>query len=652
MLRFRFIFFLLFPLLGFSQNFNKDSFVIEFNKADLKQKVHMAFELKTEDLAAVYPLIKDSLVQLKQKVYYNTNSNEAKFYFDIIDARIEANKMEHHKAIFVLENSLRFHAQGLQDSLTVLNILSPAYIKLRNYNKAFEIQEIFERIKHRFPHDFKKNYSPKKSYIYMQLGMPAESTRELRKEFNEKPADSKKDTTVLGNFYNDMGVHFNRANKLDSAMHYFKKAKVLIDAKMRDDKNRTYFDFFSGLIEGNMASILAKQHNYADAIPPLKKDIYYSLKQGNLLSAANSYNLIAECYLELKKFDVARKYIDSCKPLITKIEELAPTLSNILVEAKYYKYTGNLAKASENYDKYIRFKDSIQKVDNESKLINQQISFDLYQKENLLVQKEKIIQQNNLLYEHEKTRRSYLLLSVVILAFVITFLIINNQMNKRRQAELFIKNKHIVQQKTAIENALKEKEFLIKEIHHRVKNNLQIISSMLSLQSDVIESKEAKEILQESRLRINSMSLIHQMLYNKSNMTNISISEYLKALLMQIEKSYAVSTCRITTTLNCDNVSIDLDTAIPLGLIVNELVTNSFKHAFKNSPEGNVIVEFKKSDSQYTLVVQDNGSGFDVKNHNTGSLGMELIHMLAEQLNGTITFTNSNGTRAEIKLKA
>lgn len=652
MLRFRLIFFLLFPFIGFSQNFNKDSFVIEFNKADLKQKVHMAFKLKAEDLAAVYPLIKDSLVQLKQKVYYNTNSNEAKFYFDIIDARIEANKMEHHKAIFVLENSLRFHAQGLQDSLTVLNILSPAYIKLRNYNKAFEIQEIFERIKHRFPEDFKKNYSPKKSYIYMQLGMPAESTRELRKEFNEKPADSKKDTTVLGNFYNDMGVHFNRANKLDSAMYYFKKAKVLIDAKMRDDKNRTFFDFFSGLIEGNMASILAKQHNYADAIPPLKKDIYYSLKQGNLLSAANSYNLIAECFLEIKKFDVARKYIDSCKPLIAKIEELNPTLSNILVEAKYYKYTGNLAKASENYDRYIRFKDSIQKVDNESKLINQQISFDLHQKENLLIQKEKIIQQNNLLYEHEKTRKSYLLLSVVVLAFIITFLIINNQMNKRRQGELFIKNKHIIQQKTAIENALKEKEFLIKEIHHRVKNNLQIISSMLSLQSDVIESKAAKEVLQESRLRINSMSLIHQMLYNKSNMTDISISEYLKALLSQIEKSYTLNNCKITTQLNCDNVSIDLDTAIPLGLIVNELVTNSLKHAFKNSSEGTITVEFKKSESNFTLIVQDNGSGFDVKNHNSGSLGMELIHLLVEQLNGAITFTNNNGTRAEITLKA
>ncbi len=645
---------LFFPFLVFSQAYTKNSFLKSFNQADIKQRVILTSKLSSEQLEEVYPAIKDTLVTIKQKVYYKTVSNEAKFLFDVIDARVETNNHQYHKAIFVLENGLRFHAQNLDDSLTVLKMLSPSYMKLRNYNKAFEIQEILERLKPRMPADQRAAFVTNKSSIYLQLGLYTESVRELRKEFFQKPEASQKDTTVIGNFYNDMGVHFNRANSLDSAVFYFNKAKSYVDAKGKYDTNKTYYDFFSGLIDGNIASALAKRKKYREAIPPLKKDIYYSLKAKNLLSASNSYNLIAECYLEIKEYKLARKYIDSCKPLIAEIEELSPTLSNMLVEAKYYKYTGNLNKAAEFYDRYIHYKDSITKTDNENKLINQQVSFELYQKEGLLTEKEKIIQKNKLLSEHQKTQRSYLLLGIVVLGFVILLLVINTQMNKRRQAELFIKNKHILQQKTAIENALKEKEFLIKEIHHRVKNNLQIISSMLNLQAETIDNAAAKEVLQESRLRINSMALIHQLLYSKNNMLNVSISDYLSTLLLQIEKSYSSVSSTIVTSLKCDTINIDLDTAIPLGLIVNELVTNSYKHAFKNSDSGTISVVFSKNESTntYTLSVRDNGKGFDATKLKTHSLGMELIQMLAEQLNSKMVFTNDNGTQAEIHFSA
>jgi two-component sensor histidine kinase len=175
---------------------------------------------------------------------------------------------------------------------------------------------------------------------------------------------------------------------------------------------------------------------------------------------------------------------------------------------------------------------------------------------------------------------------------------------------------------------------------------------MLSLQSDVIDNSAAKEALQESRLRINSMSLIHQMLYNKSNMSSINLSEYLAVLLSQIEKSYTPVTCNISAILKCDAITIDLDTAIPLGLIVNELVTNAYKHAFKNANEGTIEVVFNKTEENYHLIVKDNGSGFDAQNAKNQSLGMELIQMLAEQLNGSLKFTNHTGTKAEITFKA
>jgi two-component sensor histidine kinase len=641
---------LLFTFLGFSQTFDKDAFLKSFAKADIKQKIILTSKLRMEQLEAVYPDIKDTLIAVKQKVYNKTSSNEAKFLIDVIDARVETNDHQYHKAIFILENGLRFHAQNLNDSLSVFAMLGPSYMKLRNYNKAFEIQEILERLRPRMNDEERAKFVTNKSYIYLQLGLYSESVRELRREFYQKTEKQRQDTNTIGNFYNDMGVHFNRANILDSAVFYFNKAKTIVDAKGKYDTDKTYYDFFSGLIDGNIASALAKRKNFKEAIAPLKKDIYYSLKAKNLLSASNSYNLIAECYLELKQYDLARKYIDSCKPLIAEIEELSPTLSNMLVEAKYYKCTGNLNKAAEYYDRYIHYKDSITKTDNENKLINQQVSFELYQKEGLLTEKEKIIQKNKLTAEHQKAQRSYLLLGIVVLIFVILLLVINTQMNKRRQSELFIKNKHIIQQKTAIENALKEKEFLIKEIHHRVKNNLQIISSMLNLQAETIDNSEAKEVLQESRLRINSMALIHQLLYNKNNMLNVSISDYLSTLLSQIESSYSSVSSNIVTDLKCDNINIDLDTAIPLGLIVNELVTNSYKHAFNKADTGAIHVTFNKNENAntYTLSVRDNGKGFDPTKTRPHSLGMELIQMLAEQLNSKLTFTNNNGTLAEI----
>jgi two-component sensor histidine kinase len=646
--------FLVLPFLVFTQTYTKDAFIKSFNEADIKQRVILASRLTADQLQEVYPNIKDTLVTIKQKIYYKTVSNEAKFLFDLIDARVEINNRQYHKSIFILENGLRFHTQNLNDSLTALNMLYPSYMKLRNYNKAFEIQETLERLKPRMPADQGAAFVTNKSYIYLQLGLYAESVNELRKEFYQKPDAKRKDTNVIGNFYNDMGVHFNRANNLDSAVFYFNKAKAYVDAKGKYDRDKTYYDFFSGLIDGNIASALAKRKKYREAIPPLKKDIYYSLKAKNLLSASNSYNLIAECYLELKEYNLARKYIDSCKPLIAEVEELSPTLSNMLVEAKYYKCTGNLNKAAEFYDKYIHYKDSITKTDNENKLINQQVSFELYQKESLLIDKEKIIQKNKLISEHQKTQRLYLLLGIAILVFVILLLVINTQMNKRRQAEMFIKNKHIIQQKTAIESALKEKEFLIKEIHHRVKNNLQIISSMLNLQAETIDNAEAKEVLQESRLRINSMALIHQLLYSKNNMLNVSISDYLNTLLSQIEKSYNTVSSKIVTDLKCDAINIDLDTAIPLGLIVNELVTNSYKHAFNKADSGIISVAFSKNeaDNTYTLKVSDNGKGFDATQLKNHSLGMELIQMLAEQLNSKMVFKNEGGTLAEITFSA
>ncbi len=497
-----------------------------------------------------------------------------------------------------------------------------------------------------------RDYIVEKSLIYLRLGLYKESIKQLRKEFNQKGAEHRADSNALGNFYNNMGVHFNKANQLDTAVFYFQKAKSIVDVKAKSDPAKMYYTFFSALIDGNTASIYAKRKQYKEAVAPLKKDIYYSLKVNNLESAANSYNLISECYLELKQFDLAYRYIDSCKQLLSRTEELTPALANMLIEAKYYTYTGNYKKANEFFDKYIRQKDSTKLADNETQLINQQVAFDLYQKENLLVEKEKIIQTSQLEHERERSDRAYLLSGIIVLLFAVIFLVVNIKTNRRRQNELHVKNKHIIQQKNTIEATLKEKEFLMKEIHHRVKNNLQIISSMLNLQSDKTQDENLKEVLQESRQRINSMALIHQLLYTQNNMSNISISSYLKTLIREIESSFNNTDKPVTTKITCDDIQLNLDIAIPLGLIINELITNCYKHAFKNKPSGSIEIMLKKQGQHLMLSVKDNGSGFPAGKKEFTSLGMELIQILADQISGKLEFVNDNGTEAKINFEA
>lgn len=205
-----------------------------------------------------------------------------------------------------------------------------------------------------------------------------------------------------------------------------------------------------------------------------------------------------------------------------------------------------------------------------------------------------------------------------------------------------------------ITESLKEKEVLIKEIHHRVKNNLQIISSLLKLQSGYIKDKDALEMLGESRNRIQSMAIVHQKLYQSKDLSRIDFSEYIRQLLAHLFQVYKTDNNTISLKLQTQNIKIGVDTAIPCGLIINELVSNSLKHAFPDGRKGNIEIVMKEQNPRnFTLEVKDDGIGFpkDIDFRNTISLGLQLIITLAEQLDGTINKQNTNGTRFILKFK-
>ncbi len=210
----------------------------------------------------------------------------------------------------------------------------------------------------------------------------------------------------------------------------------------------------------------------------------------------------------------------------------------------------------------------------------------------------------------------------------------------------------VVKDITEIKQAdeMRRKDLLLKEIHHRVKNNLQIISSLLSLQSRKFNDIETIEAFRESQNRAKSMAIAHEKLYQSKNLENIDIGAYVDTLTMHLLNSYGFKPCYIKININIKNITLKIDTAIPLGLIINELVSNALKHAFKDKAGEVQIDIYQDPGDTYKLVVRDNGigfpEGFDFRN--TNSLGMQLVVSLVEQIEGKIELKKDNGTEFRI----
>lgn len=237
---------------------------------------------------------------------------------------------------------------------------------------------------------------------------------------------------------------------------------------------------------------------------------------------------------------------------------------------------------------------------------------------------------------------------------VLVFIYIVKEKSKLNNL-LQIQNDDILQQKDLINQTLREKEILLKEIHHRVKNNLQIVSSLLSLQSKNMEDEKAKYAIFEAKERIQAIALIHQKLYSEKTFATIEMKTYLNDLIEQLNRSYNNNGNKIQITLKSFDIVLNIDTVVPLGLIICELITNSFKYAFINKNEGNLRIEINHGENDFfILTVKDDGNGMkeNFSFLESKTLGVEIITALTEQLEGNMTYkSDENGTSIKIKFK-
>ncbi len=318
-----------------------------------------------------------------------------------------------------------------------------------------------------------------------------------------------------------------------------------------------------------------------------------------------------------------------------------------LLQLKAFYALGDVNRADILLDDYEYTKDSLYAA--------QYIGQGREMSENYKLEKfERQIKEQELRLSNTSYQRYGLIVGIVVLLTILAILYFHFREKDRLAHRVALKNAEISVQNEILKQANKQNELLLREIHHRVKNNLQIINSLLNLQSRKTSNQEVVAMMQESSSRINSIALIHTKLYQQQSLSRLNIQDYIEQLGLHLLSVYNVAKKNVRFHVEANDVSLDIDTAIPLGLILTELMTNSLKYAFVDRSDGEIYVQVKHEGAkEYELIFKDNGVGIPEsklkQTHET--LGFRLIHSLTRQLAGIIQYTFGEFSMYNIRFK-
>lgn len=632
-----------------SQGSYEKKFLRFFNSQSLAGKVNAFDTLNNDFKESCYPLVKDELKKIREQAIID-HQDEILDKFIKIEAQMFFIHKNYSKAIPLFTDLLAKHKiKNYKDSASVLYCLKNSYIKLHSLNKAIEIHKVIMTLKNNHSDINSWLFHPKLSIIYYEMKMYKECLNQQLLEFD----DVKQSDQMLLGYFNNRGLFWQKCANMDSALMCFNHAKEIFHASHKNKVLSVNDEFVLGLLEGNIGQVYIEQKEYKKAIPLLLHDIKSSFNANDSLNAAVSEMELAKCYLYLNQPQLSKKYLDDANNILSGIEDYKSKLNIIKQYANYYDKIGSYRMSIDFYNKYISYKDSIEYKENLKELISSQVASQVAEKENLIKETQKHFNEKNAEVSKQKTIRNALLFCGVILIIAIIFISVQLKKANTRKQLLEIRNKQIETRNEIINKSLLEKDLLVKEVHHRVKNNLQIISSLMKLQSAKSNNDEIRNSLNEAQDRINSMALLHQLLYRNNQMTSLLFNEYLDGLISQISSGFALTKKNIELKTNFITLELDLDTAIPLGLITNELVSNAYKHAF-NGKEGLITIELSKLfKNTYQLKIADNGQGlpanFDL--HSNDSLGLDIVCILSEQINAELKIYNDNGAKFDIIFK-
>lgn len=521
--------------------------------------------------------------------------------------------LEYYNDALKMADSLRNESmQGMINLLAGIAYQDMGYYDLAT-GRILLATELFEKM----------NYLSKLPYAYNYLGSVYFELQENEKALSSfrKALDGflqNGDQWGKAVTYRYMGRSFRRLQLSDSALYYF-RASLALANNLNDKSGELYSRRF-------LAEVLFEQGEQDSARILFNENIDKSVLTGNIREKVNNLYDLGLLYIREGKLQKAVSFLQDA---VIIADSLDLFYENMLINkqlADTYEQMGEPGKALAFYKAYKSLSDTIFTAEKRKNIDELQLRYETVKKNSEIsnlkmgqrVQAESLRNQRILGYS----------LSALLILVLVSSAILWNSYRQKKKAD-------------------REKEILLKEIHHRVKNNLQTISSLLSLQSYNIADPRVKDAVKESQDRVKSMALIHQMLYQQEKLSIIDFGKYLHQLADSIASGYGSPGGNISCIVECKGVELDIDTAIPLGLIANELIVNAYKYAFNPSEKGELVVSLTSDGNhKYTFTVRDNGRGMpeNFRIDKAQTLGLRLVSLLTRQLRGDIKFNNNNGT--------
>ncbi|MEQ8582484.1 MAG: sensor histidine kinase [Marinoscillum sp.] len=438
-------------------------------------------------------------------------------------------------------------------------------------------------------------------------------------------------------YFMDLASLFKENADYDSAIYYYEKAhedgRHIMTHTEYDGKspytesNKHYWTAYSG---GMIGQVLVAQGNYEEAIPLLMTDIAMSKTIHEVDNTLNKRLDLAECFIHLEDLPRAASYIDTVKNLLGNRGWLVTRRRLLEVEAEYFYETRQFGNAAKYLKEFNKLNDSLNEMSNRNNLIAMTTLLDSDQQRAVLAEQKLEIEKVNSIKKNQSNQVNLLISGMVILTLVIVV--------------LFLNYKQKLNSKLEAERKLEEKDIFLRELHHRIKNNLQITSGLLQLQADKSNDDFVNSALKESKGRIKSMALIHNLLIGDNSVSSVSLKKYIEELVRLVEQSLGrAKDIRVVTYI--EDLEVDDELAVPLGLIINEILTNSYKYAFDSSA-GEISIRFCRNEQGGEILeIRDNGKGFPAhfSIEESDSLGMQLITMLCGQIRANLNIFSDGG---------
>ncbi len=471
----------------------------------------------------------------------------------------------------------------------------------------------------------------------------------------------------ISSVYHSLGVMFHTSDNYENAMRYYKLAleaseekgdsilikKCLINlgsihSSLQDFEKAEQFMAQSLEIPyqkemdyttyANLGNLYVKQEKFDQAIDILLKATEEN--PDNPDSDVNLYFLLNAKTKAQDSTDMKIALKRAKKAVISGnhgIRDQSLLLRHI---ADYLAFTGNYEDALYYRDKYVEVYEEIKEKQRDQIVLDMETKYETEKKDSQL----KVLQLEAEKKEQQMQLYFFLAIAGLMIAGLVGFFLYKNRE----------KNKLLTQQKTELEKNVDEINLLLNEIHHRVKNNLQVITSMLNIQQRSISDKNVVDAIQECKNRIKSMVLIHQSFYQDKNLNEINTREYVQNLVNQLFESYRTDKQKVELETKVQDIYLNIDTLIPLGLIINELVSNTLKHAFNEHENGKLSISLEKIADKFQLEISDNGNGLEDISvlEKSNSFGFKMINAFVKKIHGQLNLLNTEGTTFQIQFAA